>query len=177
MKDVAKKRKRGFAIGESDEVRKDEIRKKEERREAKEMQIRIDKVDQSHRYNRWCCATTGAAEYLLAGCAQTNKCSPPSFPLHPDHWHISISFKANHFCLLFRPTLFSSLILSLRPCPAPHPLQIKCPIQFIIPVPCSYSQIPQCTQPPLALIAYQLINFQQSLRIYLDCMRWQPRNS
>ena len=44
MKDVAKKRKRGFAIGESDEVRKDEIRKKEVKREAKEMQIRIDKV-------------------------------------------------------------------------------------------------------------------------------------
>jgi hypothetical protein len=44
MKDIAKKRKRGFAIGESDEVRKDEIRKKEEKREAKEMQMRIDKV-------------------------------------------------------------------------------------------------------------------------------------
>lgn len=44
MKDIAKKRKRGFAIGESDEVRKDEIRKKEEKREAKELQMRVDKV-------------------------------------------------------------------------------------------------------------------------------------
>ena len=44
MKDIAKKRKRGFAIGESDEVRKEEIRKKEEKREAKEMQMRVDKV-------------------------------------------------------------------------------------------------------------------------------------
>ena len=45
MKDIAKKRKRGFAIGETDEVRKDEIRKKEEKREAKEMENRINKVN------------------------------------------------------------------------------------------------------------------------------------
>ena len=44
MKEVAKKRKRGFAIGESDEVRKDEIRKKEEKREARDMENRINKV-------------------------------------------------------------------------------------------------------------------------------------
>ena len=44
MKEVAKKRKRGFAVGETDEVRKDDIRKKEEKREAKEMENRIKKV-------------------------------------------------------------------------------------------------------------------------------------
>ena len=44
MKDVDKKRKRGFAIGESDEVRKEEIRKKEEKRQAKDMENRINKV-------------------------------------------------------------------------------------------------------------------------------------
>jgi glucan phosphorylase len=44
MKEVAKRRKRGFAIGESDETRKEEIRKKEEKREAKEMENRINKV-------------------------------------------------------------------------------------------------------------------------------------
>ena len=44
MKDVAKRRKRGFAIGESDEARKEEIRRKEEKREAKEMENRINKV-------------------------------------------------------------------------------------------------------------------------------------
>lgn len=47
MKDVAKRRKRGFAIGESDEIRKDEIRKNEERREAKDMEKRVNKVTPS----------------------------------------------------------------------------------------------------------------------------------
>jgi hypothetical protein len=44
MKEVEKRRKRGFAIGESDEVRKEEIRKKEEKREARDMENRINKV-------------------------------------------------------------------------------------------------------------------------------------
>ena len=44
MKDVDKKRKRGFAIGESDEVRQEEIRKKEEKRQTKDMENRIKKV-------------------------------------------------------------------------------------------------------------------------------------
>ena len=44
MRDIDKKRKRGFAIGESDEVRKEEIRKKEEKRLAKDMENRINKV-------------------------------------------------------------------------------------------------------------------------------------
>ena len=44
MKDVAKKRKRGFAIGESDDARKEDIRRREEKREAKEMENRINKV-------------------------------------------------------------------------------------------------------------------------------------
>ena len=48
MKDVAKKRKRGFAIGESDEARKDEIRRREEKREARDMEIRINKVRHIH---------------------------------------------------------------------------------------------------------------------------------
>ena len=44
MKDVDRKRKRGFAIGESNEVRQEEIRKKEEKRQAKDMENRIKKV-------------------------------------------------------------------------------------------------------------------------------------
>ena len=68
MKDIAKKRKRGFAIGETDEVRKDEIRKKEEKREAKEMQMRIDKVKPAIHLNCSYYMTRGMDGYCVILC-------------------------------------------------------------------------------------------------------------